>query len=403
MTTIQQEVIAGIDTHADTHHVAVIDSDGRRLGDAGFPATLIGYQAIAAFIGAFGLIQHVGIEGTHSYGAGVTMHLQSAGIRVVEVIRPNRQVRRMRGKSDPIDAYEAAKSVLASPAHPEPKQLDGVVEALRYVHAARRSAIKARAATRVQIKSLLVTAPEPIRARYRAHTDKKLIPALARIRPASEENLVDRTVLSSLKSLARRYQHLAAEAAALDLDLEQLVAQANPALQQVKGIGTVTAAQLLITAGENADRLKSEASFAALCGTNPIPASSGKTTRHRLNRGGDRHANSALHQIAVSRITCDQRTRDYIAKKRGEGKNTKEILRCLKRAIAREVFAIITNPPPAADYRTLRPKREQLGLLQVNAAVGLGVSTAKISLAERGQVHDAAFLTAYENWLDSHT
>jgi transposase len=362
---------------------------------------LIGYQAIAAFIGAFGMVQHVGVEGTHSYGAGVTMHLQSSGIRVVEVLRPNRQVRRMRGKSDPIDAYEAAKAVLASPAHPEPKQLDGVVEALRYVHAARRSAVKARAATGVQIKSLLVTAPEPIRARYRAHTDKRLIPALARTRPALEENLVNRTVLSSLKSLARRYQHLAAEAGALDVELEKLVAQANPALQQVKGIGTVTAAQLLITAGENADRLKSEASFAALCGTNPIPASSGKTTRHRLNRGGDRHANSALHQIAVARITCDQRTRDYFAKKRSEGKNTKEILRCLKRAIAREVFAIITNPPSAADYRALRPKRLQLGLLQVNAAVGLGVSTAKISLAERGQVHDAAFLAAYENWLNS--
>jgi transposase len=229
------------------------------------------------------------------------------------------------------------------------------------------------------------------------------LPGLARTRPALEEDLLSRTVLTSLKSLARRYQHLSAEAAVLEAELEHLVTQANPALQQVKGISTVTTAQLLITAGENADRLKSEASFAALCGTNPIPASSGKTTRHRLNRGGDRHANSALHQIAVARITCDQRTRDYIARKRSEGKNTKEILRCLKRAIAREVFTLITNPPQAADYRALRPKRQQLGLLQVNAAVGLGVSTAKISLAERGQVHDAVFLTAYENWLNSPT
>lgn len=157
----------------------------------------------------------------------------------------------------------------------------------------------------------------------------------------------------------------------------------------------------MITAGENADRLKSEASFAALCGTNPIPASSGKTTRHRLNRGGDRHANSALHQIAVARITCDGRTRDYIAKKRQEGKGTKEILRCLKRAIAREVFSLIANPPAAADYRALRPRRQELGLLQVHVAVALGVSTARISLAERGQVHDAAFLVAYDKWLKS--
>lgn len=153
--------------------------------------------------------------------------------------------------------------------------------------------------------------------------------------------------------------------------------------------------------GENGDRLKSEASFAALCAPTGSRPPSGKTTRHRLNRGGDRHANSALHQIAVARIACDQRTRDYIARKRSEGKNTKEILRCLKRATAREVFAIITGPPSAADYRALRPTRQQLGPLQVNAAVGLGVSTAKISLTERGQVHDAAFLTANENWLNS--
>lgn len=234
MTMIQSEVIAGIDTHADTHHVAVIDLAGRRLGDAGFRATLIGYQAIAAYIAAFGLIRQVGIEGTHSYGAGVTVHLQHAGIRVIVVIRPNRQVRRMRGKSDPIDAYEAAKSVLAGHDHPEPKQLDGVVEALRYVHAARRSAAKARSATRVQIKSLLVTAPEQIRAKYRDHTVIKLIPALARTRPALDESLLVRTVLSSLKSLARRYQHLSAEVAVLDLELEQLVVTANPGLQQAK-------------------------------------------------------------------------------------------------------------------------------------------------------------------------
>lgn len=356
MTMIQPEVIAGIDTHADTHHVAVIDTDGRSLGDAGFPATLIGYQAIAAYIAAFGLIRQVGIEGTHSYGAGVTVHLQSAGIRVVEVIRPNRQVRRMRGKSDPIDAYEAAKAVLAGPDHPEPKQLDGVVEALRYVHAARRSAIKARAATRVQIKSLLVTAPEQIRARYRAHTDKRLIPALARTRPVLEENLLSRTVLSSLKSLARRYQHLSAEAAALDTELEQLVAQANPALQQVKGIGTVTAAQLLITAGENADRLKSEASFAALCGTNPIPASSGKTTRHRLNRGGDRQANRALYTIVLTRMCHDPRTRSYVERRTAEGLSKREIIRCLKRYVAREIYKLLCRPePPTAAQDHLAP------------------------------------------------
>ncbi|WP_336883103.1 IS110 family transposase [Rhodococcus globerulus] len=275
MTMIELEVIAGIDTHADTHHVAVIDTTGRRLGDAGFPTTLKGYKAIAAYIAAFGLVRRVGVEGTHSYGAGITQHLKDSGVRVVEVIRPNRQVRRMQGKTDQVDAYAAASAALATDDHPEPKQLDGLVEAARYIHAARRSAVKARTATRVQIKSLLVTAPEQIRARYRSTADTALFPALARTRPASEENMLTRTIMSSLKSLARRYQHLTAEIDVLEADLEQLVLEINPGLAQAKGIGTVTAAQLLITAGGNTDRLKSEASFAALCGTSPIPASSG--------------------------------------------------------------------------------------------------------------------------------
>jgi transposase len=402
MTMIQPEVIAGIDTHADTHHVAVIDSTGRQLGDAGFPATLIGYQAIGSYIAAFGIVRHVGVEGTHSYGVGVTQHLQDAGIRVFEVIRPNRQVRRLRGKSDPIDAYVAAAAALATDDHPEPKQADGTVEAIRFVHAARRSAVKARVAARVQIKSLLVTAPEPIRARYRTMSDTTLFPALARTRPTREQNTLSRTVTRSLKSIAQRHQQLTAEITALDTELEQLVSLTNPGLQQARGIGTVTAAQLLITAGQNSDRLKSEASFAALCGASPIPASSGKTSRHRLNRGGDRNANAALHQIALARLSCDQRTRDYAARKQHEGKGTKEILRCLKRAIAREVFQLITHPVPAVDHRSLRPLRQKNGLTQAQAAAALGVSPAQISLTENGHVHDAALITTYETWLRNH-
>jgi transposase len=401
ITTIQPEVIAGIDTHADTHHVAVIDRTGQKLADAGFPATAAGYAAIVAFITTFGAAVLIGIEGTHSYGAGVTSHLAAAGFKVVEVIRPARAIRRMRGKSDPIDACQAAASALATNDHPEPKQLDGVVEAMRYVHAARRSAVKARMAARVQIKSLLVTAPEPIRARYRRLTDTTLFPALARTRPALEQDVLARTVIASLRSLARRHQQLTVEITTLETELEQLVAAVNPGLQQTKGIGTVTAAQLLITAGENVDRLKSEASFAALCGTSPIPASSGKTTRHRLNRGGDRHANSALHQIALTRMTYDDRTRAYIARKQQEGKSTKEILRCLKRAIAREVFTHLTHPAPAVDYQQLRQLRQDQGIIQTEAAHALGTSPAKISLAENGKVHDAIFLTRYAHWLQT--
>ncbi|WP_411194449.1 transposase [Rhodococcus erythropolis] len=226
--------------------------------------------------------------------------------------------------------------------------------------------------------------------------DTALFPALAPTRPASEENTLTRTIMSLLKSLARRYQYLTAEIATREADLEQLVVQINPGLQQTKGIGTVTAAQLLITAGGNPDRLKSEASFAALCGASPIPASSGKTTRHRLNRGGDRHANYALHQIALTRMTYDQRTRDYIQRKQQKGKGTKEILRCLKRAIAREVFTLITTPVPAVDHRHLRPLRQRTRTHPAPGRAALGVSIAKISLAENGRIHDAGHCQVVE-------
>ncbi len=389
-------MIVGIDTHANTHHVAVVDRAGRRLGDAGFPATAAGYAAVAAFIGSYGTVLRVGVAGTHSYGAGVTTHLAGDGFDVVEVIRPNRQTRRLRGKSDPIDAYQAAAAAMASEKSPTPKQLDGTVEAIRYVHAARRSATKARIAARVQIKSLLVTAPESIRARYRKHSDITLFESLARVRPtASNATPLETTVLVSLKSLTRRYQYLGDQIAVLEGQLEQLVMQANPGLLQTKGFGVVTAAQLLITAGENSDRLTSEASFAALCGASPIPASSGKTIRYRLNRGGDRNANASLHRIALNRLTYDERTRAYAIRKRQEDKGNKEILRCLKRAIAREAYKLITHPLPAADHRDLRVLRQERSILQVQAAAALNVSTAKISLAENGKIHHAIFINTY--------
>lgn len=393
------EVVAGIDTHSDTHHVAVIDPTGRRLGDAGFPATHAGYQAILAYLTAFGAIRLVGIEGTHSYGAGITRHLQQAGLRVVEVLRPNRQVRRMRGKSDPIDAYEAAATALAGGAHPQPKGLDGVIEALRYFFAARRSAVKARSAAQVQVKSLLVTAPEDVRRRYRHLSDSQLLLALSRLRPSVETDQLSRTVLTALKSVARRHRNLTVEIDELETELTKLLDQAAPALHRSKGIGIITAAQLLITAGENTDRLHSEAAFAALCGASPIPASSGKTTRHRLNRGGDRQANAALHHIALTRISFDPRTQAYVKRQRQAGKNTKEILRCLKRAIAREVYKLITNPSTVADYTTLRPLRQQLGLTQTQIAAALAINIAKVSLIERGLAHDNECVRTYHQWL----
>lgn len=392
MTRQAGEVIGGVDTHADTHHAAVIDANGRRLGDAKFPANRAGYAALAAFLAAFGTVARVGVEGTGSYGAGLARHLRATGLEVVEVIRPNRQTRRLRGKSDPIDAYSAAAVALAEGRHPVPKTADGQVESIRYLLVARRSAVKARTAAQVQIKTLLVTAPDQVRDKHRGRSDKDLIAALSRQRPAD-------AIGAALKSLGRRHEQLSEEIAELEAALAPLVRAANPALAAAKGIGVITAAQLLVTAGDNPHRLRSEAAFAALCGASPIPASSGKTTRHRLNRGGDRQANAALHRTALVRMSYDRRTQDYVAKKRAEGHGSKEILRCLKRAIAREVFTLLTRPVEIPDIQDLRPLRQARRFTLAQAAGHFGVWPATISEIERGTRRDDQLAADYRQWL----
>ena len=398
MTTPAVEVIAGVDTHADTHHAAVIDSAGRKLGDRQFPTTEAGYLALIGFIASFGVLLRVGVEGTGSYGAGLARALRDHGIHVREVIRPNRQIRRMRGKSDPIDAYAAAATVLAEEDLPVPKTADGRVEAIRYVLVTRRGAVKARTAAQVQIKTFLVTTPEKIRQKYRGLTDKTLISTLAATRPA---DALDVTTIAArtLRSLARRHQQLSDEIAELEVLLERLVTAQNPALAAAKGVGPVTAAQLLVTAGDNPDRLRGEAAFAALCGVSPIPASSGKTTRHRLNRGGDRQANAALHRIVLVRMSYEQRTKDYVAKKRAEGRCTSEIIRSLKRAVSREMFILLTKNIEVPRVDDLRPLRQARGISLETAAGHFGVWPMKISTIERGKSRDDDFATTYREWL----
>ncbi|MFC7765754.1 IS110 family RNA-guided transposase [Leucobacter soli] len=347
----------------------------------------------------YGLLVRVGIEGTGSYGAGLTRHLTTLGHQVIEVIRPNRQVRRMNGKSDPIDAYAAAKTALTEPHQPTPKSGDGNAEQIRYLFTARRSAIKARTAAQVQIKSLLVTAPTFLRERFRDATDAALITGLADfdIRPYPKQQ----GVVMALRALARRHRYIAAEIRSLDHELGTLTTSTNPALAAAAGVGPVTAAQLLITAGDNPDRLRSEAAFVALCGASPIPASSGKTNRHRLNRGGDRQANSALHRIALVRMSHEPRTRAYVEKKRAEGKSSKEIIRCLKRAIAREIFTLLTKEVEIPRVDDLRPLRQALGITLQQAAEHFNVWMNKISRIERGLARDDEFALAYREWLET--
>jgi transposase len=400
MTTKQVEVVAGVDTHADTHHVAVIDMVGRRLADEAFPATSAGYAALLAFVLSFGRLLRVGIEGTGSYGAGLNRFLQAHQVLTREVIRPNRQTRRLRGKTDPIDAYAAAATVLADEDQmPVPKTGIGNVEAIRALLIARRSAVKARSSAITQIKSLLVTAPPALREQTQSLRDDAMIAFLARRSPAADPVLA--AIRQALRSLASRYQQLTKEADALETSLTALITHAAPALIAARGIGTITAAQLLVTAGDNPDRLRSEAAFAALCGTSPIPASSGKTTRHRLNRGGDRHANSALHQIALVLMSCDPETKTYIHRLRDSGKSSREAMRCLKRALARRVYQLLTNPviPPAID--DLRPTRKARGLTQQQAATHFNTWPSRISDIERGTRRDDAFTERYRNWLNT--
>lgn len=394
--------VAGVDTHKDTHYAAVISITGQHLGAAQFPATGPGYRSLQAFIAGYGELLRVGVEGTNSYGAGLSRHLQQERVEVVEVIRPARQVRRMRGKSDQIDAYAAAHIALAGNDTVTAKAGTGTVEALRVTNAARRSALKARTEGIVQLKSLIVTAPELIRAEYRDLPTRQLITKLAGSRARAGDDDVTARTRSTLKRLATRYQQLDQEIASYDTDLADLVHVTNPAMVQTRGIQAITAAQLLITAGDNTDRIHSEAAFAMLCGAAPVPASSGKTNRYRLNRGGDRAANSALHQIALVRLATDPETRAYAARHRGQGKSKKDILRTLKRAIAREAFHLITNPPPLQDSADLRPARQQLGLSLTTVAEALDCAVSKVSLIERGTIRDTRFLHHYRAWLTEH-
>lgn len=392
-------IVAGVDTHKDTHHVAVIATTGTRLGDLKVSATPAGYEQLLAFVVSFGVVVLIGVEGTNSYGAGLARFLSAAEIPIREVIRPKRAQRR-RGKSDPIDAYAAAQQALADGDNlPIAKTANGSVEQIRVLLTVRRSAMKARVAAIRQIKSLLITAPETIRARWSHLDGETLIEAIATTRPGNSTETVATTTGHGLRRLARRHQSLSAEIADIDMDLRILVADAAPALLASKGYGVITSATLMVTAGDNPDRLRSEASFAALCGASPIPASSGKTNRFRLNRGGDRQANWALHQIALVRLATDSRTRDYATRLRGTGKSTKEIIRCIKRAIARETWHLLVHPGPVERTEDLRALRHDRQLTLAQAATHLGTVPARISELERGTRPNYSLATAYRQWL----
>jgi transposase len=295
-------VTGGVDTHADVHVAAVVDRVGRVLGTQAFPATAAGYRAALAWMSAHGELAKVGVEGTGSYGAGLARYLAGCGVEVAEVIRPNRQARRQRGKSDAADAVAAAVAALSGEASGRPKSRDGAAESIRALKVARAGAVKARTQAGNQLRDLILTAPEPLRQQLAGLPSGRQAEVAARFRPGDPACPAE-GAKAAMASLARRHQQLAAEITRLDAMLDELVRHAAPAQFLAKrGVATQVTATLLVTTGDNPGRIRKEASFAALCGASPVDASSGKQLRHRLNRGGDRQANSALWTIAMTRL-----------------------------------------------------------------------------------------------------
>jgi transposase len=338
LTIVESRAITGgVDTHADTHVAAALDPIGGLLGVQEFSATAAGYARLLDWLGGFGTVCLVGIEGTGSYGAGLARHVTAAGVRVVEVDRSDRQDRRRQGKSDPLDAVSAARAAQSGRARGAPKGRDGAVEAIRALMVARRSAAGERTRAINQARALILTGPDELRAQLTRHTPAALVSALASLRPRPG-NVPGYAVRVALRELGRRAEFLDGQLERLDDLIVPLVTARAPGLLALYGIGPRTAALLLIAAGDHPGRLRSEAAWAHLCGTAPIPASSGKVTRHRLNPGGDRSANHALWRIVFTRMGSHAPTRGYVERRLKEGKSKAEIIRCLKRYVAREVY-----------------------------------------------------------------
>jgi transposase len=394
-----RRVVGGVDTHKDVHVAAVIDAQGKILGTSEFETTAGGYRGLLAWMRSFGELVKIGVEGSGSYGAGLTRYLTGAGVEALEVNRPNRQTRRLRGKSDTVDAEAAARAALSGEARVTPKAQDGIVESIRALRVAFVSARRSRARVINQIGDLLVSAPGALRDALEALSTSERVERCARFRAGGDPADPVEGTKRALRAMARRYEALSAEMEDLGETLNELTARANPALCGARGVGPDVAAILLITAGDNPERLTSESSFAALCGVAPVQASSGKTVRHRLNRAGNRQANHALWRIAMVRLTCDPKSKAYLARRIAEGKTKREIVRCLKRYIAREVFRHLTAPATVPHGPQLRTARQNANLSLQTIATALGTWPICISQIERGITHDTHLTRRYQTLL----
>lgn len=341
-------VVVGVDTHKDFHVAHAKDHLGKQLGELKVPADPDGYRRLLEWARSLGRVEAFGIEGPGSYGAGLARYLTASGVKVLEVGRPNRQHRARHGKSDPADADAAAGAVLAGNALGVPKSGDGPVEAIRILHLTRASAVKAKRSAIITMKGLLVTAPPELRERFKSLSAWKLIRACAELPVVSHPSTPAQSAGCALRALAHRAVALEAEAKALEVQITALVRTTCPRLLDITGVGPEIAAMMLIAMGDNPGRLGSEAAFARICGVSPVDASSGRQIRHRLNRGGNRQANRALHTVIVVRLRMDPATKAYMTRRLTEGKTKPEVMRCLKRYVVREIFAAV-QPSPSPD------------------------------------------------------
>ena len=330
-------VIVGVDTHKYVHVAVAINALGARLANLSAPANRAGYAELVAWARSLGTVEAFGIEGTGSYGVGLASFVRRHALRVVEVSHCDRRKRRNNGKSDTLDAETAARSVLAGVATAVPKTADGAAEMVRQIKVARDTAVKAKSAAIIALKTLLVNAPGELREALEPLTDRKLIDRCARLLPSVITDTVASTK-HALRALAGRWLTLSTEIDAHDGTLDAITQAAAPTLREAFGIGPDSAAEMMIVAGDNPQRVRSEAAFAKLCGACPIPASSGVTNRHRLFRGGHRQANAALYRIITVRMRWHQPTLDYVARRTAQGLTKKDIIRCLKRFVAREIY-----------------------------------------------------------------
>jgi len=343
------EVVIGVDTHSQTHTAAVVDArTGAVLARKTVAADPDGYAELVALAEQQAGLRAWAMEGTGGYGAGLARHLADSDELVVELDRPKRPARRAGAKSDPIDAERAARDALARGQLAQPKT-GAERAALQMRLTARRAAVEAATAAQRQLLAMVITAPEAVRTRFRGQNTRAMITTAARLRPTSSSGDIEAiTALTVLRDLARRIRFLEEEALAHERAIRTIVRSWRPDLLELLGVGPIVAATVL-TAWSHPGRCRSDAAFAMLAGTAPIPASSGKTVRYRLNRSGDRQLNRALHTVTLSRLQRDERTRAYADRKRAEGKTDREIKRCLKRYIARELYRRLETPPSTLD------------------------------------------------------